>query len=575
MKNTLKKLVVAALSSLSIAPFAAADLEKYLPESKTLALAKIENVSTLEKHGKTNSLVLEMKEKLIAPIYASMTQDLAESEDREDFAEAMKKFDKLAATFPGEVVLAALDANTKEKPLCGVFIADCAEGMDLEKITEIYTADYPGKLKNIKIKVGKSEIPAKKAKDEAFTVVDGKFVLAQKTGTLRQIVKTVLGEKNKTAGASAAAFQKARERIGDNDIWFYVNGKTVAKKIYAAAEAYDKKHAEEMQDDPAKAMFAVMTTPIAKAFAPEAINSIWWSARFTENGAASECAISWNANKGLVSLLTASFKNDFEKPALFPADENLVSIGASSFSVGAFVNQLMGIAREASPLFGIVDMQLMNLKASENVDVPATLAALGNGSFTYSLSANKPESTVWVQTVSDKAPVQTVIEKIGEKLGPTIALKKTEATAGTPEIYTFSAEGTEIDVSAVFLGDKLCLGSTKITDQIIAQYAKGKDAPSAWDDAKIKAGEALLPPGGSAISYLHFGKMLAAVVDSSQEAVAALEDDEITGDTEAQKVFERAVSELKIQEGDFDYSAISKTYLKDKELSAKTVIYKN
>ena len=580
MNTTLKKLALAAFASVALVPFAVADLEKYLPSGKTLALAKIENVAALEKYGNTNPLAVEMKTKLIAPIFAAATKDVSDQE-AQDFAKAMKKLETLTAAFPGEVVIALLDAGVKDKkPVCGALIADCAEGTDLEKITEMYKEGYPGTLKDIKIKVGKSEIPAKKAKDEAFAVVDGKFILAEKTANLRQIAKAIkLGGKMKSVAASAIVYETVRKRMGNADIWLCANGALIAKKIYAAAEDYDKKLAEEMKEDPSMAMFSVMTTPIVKAFAPEAIDTIWWSVSYTENGAVSEGAISWNENKGLASLLTASIKDGFEKPTLFPPSENLVSIGASSFSVGAFVNRLMGIAREASPLFGIVDMQLMNLKATENVDVPAILTALGNGSFTYSLSANEPESTVWVQTVSDKAPVAVALEKLAETLGSKVVFTKTEATAGTPEIYTFTGDfeqdGTVDVASAVFLGDKLCLGPKETVDQIISQYAKGKDAPSAWDNAKIKAGEALLPPGGSGLSYLHLGKMISGIVDYAQETAATLEDGELALDDDSQKAVADVFSELKIEAGDFDYSVISKTYLKDKELSAKTVIYKN
>lgn len=572
MNITLKKLALTVFASAALVPFAVADLEKYLPSGETLALAKIENVAALEKYGNTNPLAVEMKTKLIAPIFAAAAKD-ASDQEAQDFAKAVKKLETLTAAFPGEVVIALLDAGVKaKKPVCGALIADCAEGVDLEKITEIYKEGYPGTLKDIKIKIGKSEIPAKKAKDEAFAVVDGKFILAEKTANLRQIAKAIkFGRK---INASAVVYEIMRKRMGNADIWFCANGALIAKKIYAAAGEYDKKLAEEMKEDPSKAMFSVMTTPIVKAFAPESIDAIWWSVSYTENGAVSEGAISWNENKGLVSLLTDSIKDGFEKPTLFPPSENLVSIGASSFSVGAFVNRLMGIAREASPLFGIVDMQLMNLKATENVDVPAILTALGNGSFTYSLSANEPESTVWVQTVSDKAPVAVALEKIAETLAPKVAFTKTESTADTPEIYTFSGDfdqdGAVDAASAVFLGDKLCLGSKETVDQIISQYKKGKDAPSAWDNAKIKAGEALLPPGGSGLSYLHLGKMISGIVDYAQETAAMLEDSDELYDASAD-VF----SELKIEEGDFDYSVISKTYLKDKELSAKTVIYKN
>ncbi len=576
MKNTLKTLVVATFSSLALAPFSAAALENFLP-GKTLAVAKIENIDKLEEQSKTNPLVAEFNEKIFTPFWAEVKAD---KDPAKDFSEFSATCAALSKIFSGEVLFAVADG----KKTCNlVILADCSGVADLKKIAELYKKSYPAATLKT---VGVAGVEAMTSGKDCFTVVEKTFILSDDVDVLKKIVKSVMTSthmKRKGKGkllADSEAFKKARERIGNADFWFYADGKTIAKKIYAAAEDFDKKELEKAQENPGALMFSVLMTPVAKAFAPEAVDSIWSSASFTADGAVSDSAISWNANKGIVTLLTASVKDGFEKPTQFPPSDAPASVSSSNFSFGEFALQLMSLAREATPLFGIAEMQIMNLKAAENLDVPATLTALDNGLFTYSLSAQKPEETVWVQNVSDEKLVGFALEKIGEKLAPEVAFVK---VAGTPERYNFVVEGENV-ASAVFLNGKLCVGAPDVLEKIIAQAAKGEGAPSVWDNANLKAGEALLPAGGCGISYAHLGKTIAATFAEIQESAVATEacgaeDDgePVVDETDGSSIenIRSFFSKFKVGKGDFDYSVLSKTYLEENGISAKTVIYKN
>ena len=580
----MKTLVVATLSSLALAPFSAAALEKFLP-GDTLALAKIENIDKLEQQSKTNPLAAELNAKIFTPFLAEVKAD---NNTAKEFSEFSATCAELAEIFSGEVLFAVVNRKGTLNP---VILADCSGVRDLEKIAGLYKKSNPEATLET---VGVAGVDAMKntSGEDCFTVVGKTFILSDDVDALKEFVKSIMTsssvKQKKAKGkllADSAEFNKARECIGDADFWFYADGKTIAKVIYAAAEEFDKKELEKAQDNPGALMFSVLMTPIAKAFAPEAVNSIWSSASFTADGAVSDSAISWNANKGIVTLLTASIKDGFEKPTLFPPSDDPASVSSSNFSFGKFALQLMSLAREATPLFGIAEMQIMNLKAAENLDVPATLTALDNGLFTYSLSAQKPEETVWVQNVSDEKLVGFALEKIGEKLAPEVSLVK---VAGTPEFYNFVVDGETV-VSAVFLNGKLCVGAPDMLEKIVAQAAKGATAPSVWDNVNLKAGEALLPAGGCGISYAHLGKTIAATLAEMQESTVSAacaaeacdvgDDGElvVVDETDASSVenIKNFFSKFKVEKGDFDYSVLSKTYLEENGISAKTVIYKN
>lgn len=587
MKNLLKSLVVATFSAIALAPFATAALEKYLPSGNTLALAKIEDFDKLETQSQTNPLAAEFNAKLFTPFL----NELKSKSTDDDFAKISGFCSEFSQAFSGELLFAVVSIKNACAP---VLIADCAKGYDTEKIAEIFVKAGE-KIKSVKIagvsaKIIESEESAEKeARPACFAVVENKFILSGGIEALRKFIKAVKSEtitkepKKKIRirkFSESAAFKKARERIGNADFWIYADGKSIAQKIYSAAEAFDKEQADERQKNPEAAMFSVPATPIAKALAPEAVNSIWSSATFTADGAVSDATISWNADKGLVKLLTASVKDGFEKTTLFPPSDALANVSSSNFSLGKFVLQFMSLAREATPMFALVEMQLMNLNATANLDVPATLAALDNGISVYSISSGTPEETVWVQNISDKKRVGFALEKIAEMLAPNLTLVKVPANAGTPEIYNFVVND-ETTLSAAFLNGKLCVGTPKMLEKIIAQAAKGTNAPSVWDNADIKAGEARLPAGGYGISYAHLGKSIAAMFAQAQESMGITlpgntdEDGELIVEEDTAENIGEFFSKFKIGNNDFDYSVLSKTYLGEKEISAKTVIYKN
>lgn len=547
LKNLLKKSAVPALCAFALAPFAAADYEKFLPDGETLAVFKIENVDALKKHVESDAFAAEFRAKVLDPIFR---------EQKADFPDA----------FSGEI-LVALAAVGEDKVFGGVCIADCPPELSLENLTEKFKApDADAEAADVSV----AGVPAKKQGGRFFVVFEGKFIAAESEALLEKIILAV--KDGNARGLSASAnFAAARERIGDADAWFYADGAAIAKRAYAYAAKSDKENAEKIEKHPETAMFTILATPVVKALAPEALNFYWGKIAFDETaGFSAETSLSWNENKGLVTLITGSLTDGFEKPTLFPLLESASDFSLSSFSLGGALLKTMEIARQATPLFGLAEMQLINLKATKGLDVPAALAALGNGFAAYSVaSPEKGTKMLLAQKVSDGDLVIDSVVKISELLGLGENLTKVSA-AGTPDIYAF--RGDETDGGAAKPGAHfavidgwLCLGEKELLELLAARSRDGISAGSVWESAALKAGEARLPAGGSGISCTHIGRTFASVSGMIDE-LGGLEE------------YGAGVPEFlgKIDPArDLDYSVVSKTYLGEKELSSKSVVVPN
>ena len=165
-----------------------------------------------------------------------------------------------------------------------------------------------------------------------------------------------------------------------------------------------------------------------------------------------------------------------------------------------------------------------------------------------------------------------LIKKIVAKFSPEIELKEIPATTGTPAVYSIESECGQT-FSVTFVDGKLCVGKTEAIEKILSQVSKGKNVPSVWDNANLKAGESLLPAGGCGMSYVHLGSTLASCFSEFADAVKLQL--EAYNEGEGPNKEWESLSGIKIGKGDFDYSVISKTYLGENEVSGKTVIYKN
>jgi len=315
---TLKKnpLVFASLVSLAFAPFAAADFEKYLPNGETYALLKVENADALRKHFDENAFARDFKSKVFAPMGSAFR-----AIDEEGYDEWMRELSAFPTDFfsvRGEFVAAALAGD--EVPAV-VLIADCGANFTLGHAEEnardaLKSVEEKFVIKNAKV-LG---VPAKKIilSDEKFqfviAVVDGKLVSASTVPALEKIVRAM--KSGNASGLSAsAAFRKARARIGSANLWFYADGKSIADAIYDYAEKMDKETAEKLAENPESAMFSIMAKPVVKAFAPEAIDSIWASYSTDMFGnPVSETAFAWNEKRGLVAMIADSVRDGFEKP---------------------------------------------------------------------------------------------------------------------------------------------------------------------------------------------------------------------------------------------------------------------
>lgn len=563
MKDSMKSLVLAGVSALALAPFAVADLEKYLPDGGTYAIVKIENVKQLQTQLEADPLLAEFGDKIVTPI----------SNDNEDMTAAFALMQSVAGeyskTFSGEAVLALIKGDAS----CdAVIIADCDKNFTPEMAAELLQKSIPEE---------KGDVVLEKRADGSFSlcvnaacclsecaIVDGKFIGCADPENRKKLMACVKGKGAKKSIATSPVFKKVRARIGDAPAWCYVDGATVADFIYSVAEAKDKEIAEDLKKNPEMAMFSVMVTPIVKALAPEAIESFW--ATYNRDGS-SESALAWKENRGIVTLLTSSLKNDAGTmlPAI-PASADLASASSGTFSLGAFVSQLMVLARQSSPLFGIVDMQINNLKMQNVLDVPAVLKTFGHGAYSCSYAGNNPNDSVFAVKVDDEKLVLKALDT-----AYSFVLEGKPAPQSTPyNGLSLYSVGPDEKFAYTFVDGYLCAGQSDSVKKFIAS----KKNPSIWECPEVKAAlQTQMPAECCLVSYTHVGKTLSGIVSASQQEMEKTIE-ELGGDAEETidgDALLSAIRKLKISDADFNYSIISKTYLNGNELVTKSVTIKN
>lgn len=557
--------IFASVAAFALAPFAAADFEKYLPADETFALVKVEDADAMRKHIAENAFAADFERKIFRPVVDAFRED----------AETRGLFDALAADFEsvrGEFLLAVI-ADGKGVPAL-VEIADCGKDFTLEDAAEIHRRQAAA-IGGVPV-IEDCEILGVPAKKLAFgededdrggaVVIGGKLFAASTVPALEKLVAAA--KRGNAAGLSATeAFRRARARIGDANFWYYADGKSVADAIYAFAEARDKETADEVAENPEAAMFAVMVTPIVRAFAPEAIDSLWGTYGTDAAGnPVAESALAWNANRGLVTLITSSFREGIEKPAYALPTEGVSSIQTQNFSFGSALLSLWDLGRRATPLFGLVDMQAQNLKMTKGIDVPALLSDLGFGISSCSVWTGTKQTQLFVLNVADEARARDALEKIPAALDvpPTMLSPKN----GAPAICTFPLDDKDAadSFAAAVSGGRLFLGNQSLVELAVGGNAAG--VPAAWNSPSLLAGEKLLPPGGCSLSWTHLGRAFAGLSESFA-AVAALDFD--FGDSD----ISRLPATFALSGKDFDWCIVSKTWLGEKELTSKSVVIRN
>lgn len=555
--------IFASAAAFALAPFAAADFEKYLPAGETFALVKVEDADAMRKHVAENAFAADFERKIFRPVANAFRED----------AETRGFFDALAAEFEsvrGEFLFAVI-ADGNDAPAL-VEIADCGKNFSLETAAEIHRrqAAAMGKVPVIE-DCEILDVPAKKlafGEDEerrgGVAVFRGKFFFASSVSALEKILATV--KRGDAAGfSSSEAFRRARARIGGANFWYYADGKSLADAIYAFAEAKDKKTSDELAEKPEAAMFAVMATPIVRAFAPEAIDSLWGTYGTDAAGnPVAESVLAWNANRGLVAMITSSMREGIAKPTYALPSEGVVCVNYSGFSAGSALQSLWNIGRRATPLFSFVDMQAQNLKITKGIDLPALLSDLGFGVSSCTIQAGTEQKQLFVQNVADEARVLDALEKIPAACG--ISPTEVSPKGASSAIYAFPIEGKDAsDAFAVAVsGGCLFCGNRSLVEFAVGGNADG--VPAAWNSPSLLTGEKLLPPGGCSLSWTHLGRTLSSLRDGF--AAAAPTPDSAAGAS-------RLPALLAFSEKDFEWCVVSKAWLGEKELTAKSVVIRN
>lgn len=569
--------VLAAFSAFAFAPFASADFEKYLPEDDTLSVLKIENLATLKRRAAQDAFFSEFKAKILSPRASGGAGTL--DAWTKFFASAGLCGDAgtpaswakfcAAAGFSGEIAVAQVSASSvggNAKDSETVFIAECASDFTADKadalFAEIFSENNAAAPFPRGEDVSPAGVPAKKRDGGVFGVSGGKFVFSTNEPLFEKIVAAV-SDGNASGGlADSAVFKAARERVGNADVWFYADGAAFAKNAYASAAESDKAQAKQFEKNPEAAMFFVSSASIVKALAPEAINSLWAKIEFGgdgRDGAAFESALSWREDRGLVSVLTASMKDGVEKPALFPPNADARLLCAANFSVGAMILKTAELARRASPLFGILEMQLQSMKTARGADFYAALGALDCGFFMRSVLAGTERGTVVALNVSDEKLAVEAIRGAGEIFSESKCRRLAGTPANVPAVYAFG-EGDDVCAFSC-IGGKLCVGRAAAVLALAENSARGNAASqSAWDAAPLRAGEARLPEGGCGVFAAHIGKMLELISEAAEKAFPH------------SRIFENFRADAF---GGLDYSVVAKSYLRGTEFSVRGVIVEN
>lgn len=572
--------VLATFSAFAFAPFASADFEKYLPENDTLSVLKIENLATLKRRAAQDAFFSEFKAKILSP---RASDDAGTPDAWTKFfvsvglcgdagtPDAWAKF-CTAAGFSGEIAVAQVNASSvggNAKDSETVFIAECASDFTADKADALF-AEIFSENNAVAAPFSRGEdvslagVPAKKrGNGGVFGVSGGKFVFSTNASLFEKIVAAVSGENAAGGLADSAVFKAARERVGNAEVWFYADGEALAKNAYASAAESDRAQAKQFEKNPEAAMFFVSSASIVKALAPEAINSLWAKIEFDgekRDGAAFEAALSWREDRGLVSVLTASMKDGgAKKPALFPPNADASLLCAANFSIGAMILKTAELARRASPLFGILEMQLQSMKTARDVDFYAALDALDYGFFMRSVFAGTERGTVVALNVSDEKLALEAIRGAGEIFSGLDCRRLAGTSANAPAVYAFG-EGDDVCAFSC-IGGKLCVGRAAAVLALAENSARGNaGSQSAWDAAPLRAGEARLPEGGCGVFAAHIGKMLELTSDAAEKAFPH------------SRIFENFRADAF---GELDYSVVAKSYLRGNEFSVRGVIVEN
>lgn len=609
MIRALKNLVPAAAAALALAPLVSADIERLVPAGTAVALAKIENLSALRGKAQSDPLIAEFGEKFFAPIFsefedeasAALAEEKSEtipaaraevSKVRREICSALRA---IAAQFDGEALVAISDLKNV------LVIADCRADFDLEKSEALFAALDRAIAENLanppaKIAPERDAVPAlmpaippekspEKApqkspfRDESlagvpvkilpggrdnpdciWTIFDGKFFLSCNRAELTAVLALAKNPAGTPAAAlsDSAAFKKARERIGDADFWLYLDGATLAEKLYAFAEELDAGAEQRFRENPAS--FMILATPFVKNFAPEAIESVWsaWTLDAAKNYP-TESALVWKEKKGIVAaLVTDAVAPTFEKPQFLPAHADAWSVSAGSWSLGRATEKFTDLLRASSPVFGLLDLQLLNLKMSNALDIPAAVGTLGNGFAEYAWGT--PRKSVAVLNTADPALLADALEKTAAL----IDREKTQKITLGNGAEICVGGNDDLRVAYTFVGSNICIGAEANVREF-AEFAGGNEPPktSIWSDAEFAAAEALLPAGGCGISL---SRLSFAVKNLGAEFAKKMEE----------KGFPNFCAPLeKLGPDDFNYTQVEKMYLRENELTVLGRTLKN
>jgi len=558
-KSALEKILAVGTLAVALAPFATADIEKLLPANSTLALAKVENLSALEEKAKTDALVAEFRTRIFSKIKAQ-----AAKKDPDGLTDASAWCDALAGTFRGEAVIACTNVG---KEFAVVFIADCERGLDVEKTTATLLNGpegvSAGKISNAKF----GSVPVKVFRDGETKFyaaeVSEKYILSTDRGAMKSVLSSAkqadskqnTTKKKKPGIFDSEAFKTARERIGVADVWVYIDGKTIAKAAYEAAHDADEKSAKEMAERKSTEISLdsmISKTQIVKALAPEALDSIWLCMTFdAAKNYPSESSISWNKKAGLVgAFFGGACADGFEKLPTFPVRADFVGASSINYSVGKMVRDLMYIGRTTTPMFAALDFGMQNLKAKEGIDIPAWLAALDHGAYSYQWGKN---SVCVLSISSDDFAVKSARAIAAGKSGLLV-----ENELDKQPIFTISG----YPLSFLARDGKLYFGETSMLSEFASFAFKADSGTSIWNTDAFKKAEATLPAGGFGIDYSNFGEKLKLALTTIAEQMP-----------EGDDFLSAAISGL----GDdaFDYTSISKSYLGTNEVTTRSRIIKN
>tara|TARA_R100000027_G_scaffold21067_1_gene15236 strand:- start:2496 stop:4310 length:1815 start_codon:yes stop_codon:yes gene_type:complete len=351
-----------------------------------------------------------------------------------------------------------------------------------------------------------------------WTLVNGKALLGEPIEYLRDAVARIADPQEGGSLVEAPGFLDARDRIGDSDIFVYIDLETFGEILSSGlADGVEK----GLKGTPNQ--MGVTPEGVVNALGLEGLRTFHLAMNFGAERSEIRGGITYAEKKGLLNLL-AYGEGPLMRPSIVP--DHPVSAGVGRMRWMDIWQEVKNMAAEISPSFGLmVEMMRNNFIQSTGVDFERSLiGALGEETVTYSTqrkSASPDED--------EPVMVDSVMAfQLQDPSGFVLALEGLKGMFGVESLFEEKdVEGTIVstakyplpDDPGAFLsyavaGDYFLFGtgSDGLLESAIARK-NGKDG-GFWNRPEVEDLLAELPEGAVGAGYADLGFLLNDLIEA-------------------------------------------------------------